>query len=62
LPNIIISASEKGKPKYKGNTHDLCGPAKKQMVEHFFDDSGKRNGNRVAYSGIEKDSTRKGKK
>ena len=36
LPNIIISASEKGKPKFKGNTHDLCSPAKKQIVEHFL--------------------------
>jgi hypothetical protein len=54
MPNLIISASEKGKPKYKGNTHDLCAPAKKQIVEHFFDSDGKRNRKSVAYFGIEK--------
>ena len=32
LPNLIISASDKGKPKYKGNTHDFCAPAKKQYL------------------------------
>ena len=54
LPNLIISPSETGKPKYKGSTHDLCAPAKRGIVEHFFDDSGKRNRNRVAYFGIPK--------
>ena len=53
MPNLIISASE-GKPKYKGNTHDLCAPAKRQIVDHFFDESGKRNRRSVAYFGIEK--------
>lgn len=63
LPNLIISASEKGKPKYKGNTHDLCAPAKKQMVEHFFDDEGRRNRRSKAYFGIEKEKQPgKGKK
>ena len=63
MPNLIISAAE-GKPKYKGNTHDLCSPAKKQIVDHFFDDSGKRNRRSVAYFGIEKDklSGKRGKK
>ena len=60
---LIISASEKGKPKYKGNTHDLCAPAKKQMVEHFFDDEGRRNRRSKAYFGIEKEKQPgKGKK
>ena len=54
MPNLIISASE-GKPKYKGNTHDLCAPAKRQIVDHFFDSNGKRNRKSVAYFGIEKD-------
>ena len=54
MPNLIISASDKGKPKYKGNTHDLCSPAKKQIVEHFFNEKGQRNSRRVAYFGIEK--------
>ena len=54
MPNLIISASDKGKPKYKGNTHDICSPAKKQIVEHFFNEKGQRNSRRVAYFGIEK--------
>ena len=58
LPNLIISASDKGKPKYKGNTHDLCALAKRQMIEHFFDDDGKRNRRTKAYFGIEKSSSK----
>ena len=61
MPNLIISATE-GKPKYKGNTHDLCAPAKRQIVDHFFDDNGKRNRKTVAYFGIEKKSKKEGKK
>ena len=52
MPNLIISASDKGKPKFKGNTHDLCAPAKRQIVEHFFNDNGKRNNRTKAYFGI----------
>ena len=59
MPNLIISASE-GKPKYKGNTHDLCAPAKKQIIEHFFDNDGKRNKRTKAYFGIEKRSKKGG--
>jgi hypothetical protein len=62
MPNLIISASDKGKPKYKGNTHDLCTPAKKQIIAHFFDNDGKRNKRTKAYFGIEKQSTKRGKK
>ena len=54
MPNIILSTSEKKKPTYKGNTHDLCAPAKRQIVDHFFNDRGQRNRNRVAYFGIPK--------
>ena len=36
MPNLIISASDKRKPSYKGNTHDLCAPAKKQIIDHFL--------------------------
>ena len=61
LPNLIISASD-GKPRYKGNTHDLCAPAKRQMVEHFYNENGKRNRRTVAYFGIEKEKSIKKKK
>ena len=54
LPNVIISASDKQKPKYKGNTYDLNSIAKRQMVSHFYDDNGKRNRKTVAYFAIEK--------
>ena len=63
MPNLIISATE-GKPKYKGNTHDLCAPAKKQLVDHFYNDDGKRNRRTKAYFGILKSKTisKRGKK
>ena len=54
MPNMIVTASDKRKPKYKGNTYDLNLTAKKQIVEHFYDDKGKRNKKTVAYFGIEK--------
>ena len=62
LPNIIISASDNKKPKYKGNTHDLNSTAKRQIVDHFFDDSGKPSRKRVAYFGVEKHGAKKGNK
>lgn len=54
MPNMIVTARDKGKPQYKGNTYDLNRTAKKQIVEHFYDDKGKRNKKTVAYFGIEK--------
>ena len=54
LPNMIISASDKKKPTYKGSTYDLNRTAKAQIVSHFFDDKGKRTKRRVAYFGVPK--------
>lgn len=54
MPNIIVTASDKKKPKFKGNTYDLNSTAKGQIVDHFYDDNGKRNKRTVAYFGIEK--------
>ena len=54
LPNMIVTASDKKKPTFKGNTYDLNRTAKKQIVEHFYDDNGKRNRKTVAYFGIPK--------
>ena len=54
LPNMIVTASDKKKPTYKGNTYDLNATAKSQMVDHFYDEKGKRNRKTVAYFGIEK--------
>lgn len=54
LPNLIITASDNKKPKFKGNTYDLNSIAKGQIVEHFYDEKGKRNKRTVAYFGIEK--------
>lgn len=54
LPNMIVTASDKRKPKYKGNTYDLNATAKKQIVDHFYNDKGKRNRKTVAYFGIPK--------
>lgn len=55
LPNLITSASDRKKPKYKGNTYDLNRVAKGQIVDHFYDENGKRNRRSVAYFGIPKE-------
>ena len=54
MPNMIVSATDKKKPKYKGSTYDLNKTAKGQIINHFYDDKGKRNRKSVAYFGIEK--------
>ena len=54
MPNMIVSASDKKKPTYKGNTYDLNATAKRQIVDHFYNENGKRNKKSVAYFGIEK--------
>ena len=58
LPNIIITASGNKKPKFKGNTYDLNRTAKSQIVDHFYDDNGKRNKKTVAYFGIKKEKSK----
>lgn len=59
MPNMIVTASDKTKPKYKGNTYDLNRTAKNQIVDHFYDEKGKRNKKTVAYFGIEKQTKNK---
>ncbi len=54
IPNIIVSPSDKKKPTYRGNTYDLNSVAKSQIIDHFYDDNGKRNKKSVAYFGIPK--------
>lgn len=54
MPNMVITADDKKKPKYKGSTYDLNSKAKSQIVDHFYDDRGKRNKKTVAYFGVEK--------
>ena len=54
MPNMIVTASDKRKQRYKGNTYDLNRTAKAQIVDHFYNDNGKRNKKTVAYFGIEK--------
>ena len=54
IPNMIVTATDKNKPKYKGNTYDLNRTAKGQIVDHFYDENGKRNRKTVAYFGIER--------
>lgn len=56
MPNMIVTASDKKKPTYKGNTYDLNTTAKKQIIDHFYDEKGKRNKKTVAYFGIEKNN------
>ncbi len=60
MPNVIMTASDKVKPSFRGDTHELNRTAKKQIVEHFYDDKGKRNKKKIAYLAILKD--KEGKK
>lgn len=55
MSNMLVSASDKNKPKYKGDVKDLNRTAKEQIINHFFDEKGKRNKKTVAYFGIEKE-------
>lgn len=55
MPNMIVTASDKKKPKYRGNTYDLNRTAKAQIVDYFYNDNGKRNKKTVAYFGIKKE-------
>lgn len=55
MPNMIVSPTDNKKPKYKGDVKDLNRTAKEQIIDHFFDDFGKRNKKRVAYFGIERE-------
>lgn len=54
MPNMIVSASDKVKPQYRGDICDLNKTAKSEIVNHFYDDKGKRNKKSVAYFVIEK--------
>lgn len=54
MPNMIVSASDKNKPKYRGDTSSLNSVAKSQIVDHFYDDDGKRNRRSVAYFAVAK--------
>ena len=48
MPNMIVSATDNKKPSYKGDVSDLNRTAKKQIVDHFYNENGKRNRKTVA--------------
>lgn len=54
MPNMIVSTVKGKKPTYKGDVNELNRTAKKQIVNHFYDDTGKRNKKTVAYFAVEK--------
>ena len=54
MPNMIITAKDNVKPKFKGSTCDLNRTAKNQIIDYFFNSKGKRNKKTVAYFGIKK--------
>lgn len=54
MPNMVVTASDKKKPTYKGDVSDLNREAKKEIINHFYDSKGKRNKKTVAYFGIKK--------
>ena len=55
MPNMIVSASDSRKLSDRGDVNELPRIAKKQIVDHFYDDKGKRNRKTVAYFGIPKE-------
>ena len=59
MPNMIVTASDKKKPSFRGNTYDLNRTAKQQIISHFYDENGKRTKRRVAYFGISKQQNKK---
>lgn len=54
MPNMILSASDKKKPAYRGDVKDLNRTAKEQIVDHFYNVHGRRNNKSKAYFVIEK--------
>lgn len=58
MPNMIVTATDKKKAKFKGNTYDLNKTAKSQIIDHFYNKDGKRNSKSVAYFGIQKKSNK----
>ena len=54
IPNLIITASDKKKPKFKGDVSDLNNTAKGQIVDYFFNNDGTRNKKRTAFFVIPK--------
>ena len=44
MPNMIVSASDSRKLSYRGDVNELPRAAKKQIVDHFYDDKGKSLG------------------
>ena len=54
MPNVIVTASDRRKPSYKGCLGELNNVAKWQIVDHFYNDDGKRNSKKIAYFGIDK--------
>ena len=59
MPNFVVTADDRKKPQYRGNTYDRNVTAKKQLIEHFYNENGKRNKRTVAYFGIEKQTKNK---
>lgn len=59
MPNMIVSVSDSRKLSYRGDVNELPRIAKKQIVDHFYDDKGKRNRKTVAYFGIPKEDKNK---
>ena len=49
MPNMLLSASDKTKPKFRCDVSDLNIVAKGQIVNHFYDSKGKRNKRTKAY-------------
>ena len=51
---MIVTASDKRRPKYKGDTYDMNTTEKLQIVDHFHDENGKQKNARKAGGTIQK--------
>lgn len=49
MPNMVVSTTRGKQPTYKGDVCELNKTAKRQIVNHFYNDDGKRNKKTVAY-------------
>ena len=54
MPNMIVTATDRKKSAYRGDVSTLCRKAKEQIIDHFYNDRGKRNRKTVAYFAVPK--------
>lgn len=59
MSGMIVSASDNKKPTYRGDVCALNRIAKSQIIDHFYNEDGKRNRRTVAYFAVKKSDGQK---